>query len=55
MAQSERAFFGPVGDLSPDEEIKKEKSWKQIVQDNYWDVWYDDNFGEYLIQLKVKE
>jgi hypothetical protein len=28
--------------------------WKQIVKDNYWEVWFDDNVGEFLVQISYE-
>lgn len=53
MSQSKAAFLGPIEkDTDLDKYKMREKSWEELVKKNYWDIWYDDNIGEYLIQLK---
>ncbi len=29
--------------------------WESIVDNKYWNVWFDDNFGSYLIQVEFDE
>lgn len=26
-------------------------TWNRLVSDQYWDIWYDDNIGQFLVQL----
>jgi hypothetical protein len=52
--ESKNAFFGPLDDLNSKEKKEKESTWNYIISKDYWDVWYDDNIGNYLIQLKIK-
>jgi hypothetical protein len=28
-----------------------EKRWDQLTKNNYWDIWFDDNIGEFLVQI----
>ncbi len=30
------------------------KRWDNIVKENYWEVWYDDNVGEFLVQISYE-
>lgn len=30
------------------------KRWQRLVTDNYWEVWYDDNAGEFLVQISYE-
>lgn len=29
--------------------------WRQIVKENYWEVWFDDNVGQFLVQISYDE
>jgi hypothetical protein len=29
--------------------------WNKIVRDNYWDVWFDDNVGDFLVQISYEK
>lgn len=31
--------------------IKSRACWKDIVESKYWELWFDDNLGEYLINI----
>lgn len=50
--KSKAAYFGPLEDLTSEERADKEKKWEYILANNYWDIWFDDNMGHYLIQIK---
>lgn len=30
------------------------RQWSNIVKDNYWDIWFDDNVGEFLVQINYE-
>jgi len=30
------------------------ETWKKLVVQNYWDIWFDDNVGEFLVQLSYE-
>ncbi len=40
------------GYINPEKRIFWEKRWEYIVRDNYWDLWWDDNIGHYLVQIE---
>lgn len=46
---------GKAAYCGPEAKPELEKNWDYIVSHDYWDIWYDDNIGTYLIQLKTRE
>jgi hypothetical protein len=30
------------------------KRWQQLVTNNYWEVWFDDNVGQFLVQVSYE-
>lgn len=32
----------------------RKKKWQQIKADKYFDLWYDDNAGSFLVQISIK-
>lgn len=38
-----------------EDSAKYEEQWNRIVEEEYWDIWYDDNIGQYLIQITIKK
>jgi len=55
IEESEKAYYGPKEKLEKKDKLKKDSIWNYIISKDYWDIWYDDNIGNYLIQLKIKE
>lgn len=56
LVDSKSAYFGPEEELIKEKKLsEKDSSWAYITSTGYWDIWYDDNLGNYLIQLKVKD
>ena len=29
----------------------RKKAWPKIVEDTYWNIWYDDNIGQFLVTV----
>ncbi len=53
IEESKNAYFGPMEALTPLKRVEKDSSWSYIVSKSYWDIWYDDNLGNYLVQLRA--
>lgn len=49
------SYSGYVGDTKGEERKKRETEFLNISQNGYWHLWFDDNIGEYLIQMEIKE
>lgn len=56
MANILYSFYGkPPNNIESYKEYEKNK-WTSIKNDNYWNLWYEDNIGAYLIEIKkIKE
>lgn len=58
--EAKKAYVTTQGDL--DETYGKgiltvaklESQWRQIVRNNYWEVWFDDNVGHFLVQVSYE-
>src|SRR5262249_1057583 len=56
--ESRGAYVGPplVVPIDPKEEDEREKrvrQWDYIVKNQYWNMWYDDNIGNFLVQIEI--
>ena len=48
---SKQAF---IGESIGRERKEREKEFENIENQAYWNLWFDDNIGEYLIQIDIK-
>ena len=50
---SKKAFFGRSSNRSIEEQQNLENSWTYIEKNGYWDILFEDNVGEYLINIEI--
>jgi hypothetical protein len=55
LTGSKEAFYGPAKELKPKQQRHRDERWEYIIRNNYWDLWFEDNIGYYLIQIKEKD
>jgi hypothetical protein len=50
MEASKRAYIGPYPKTDPHYPARS-KRWEYVVRNRYWYLWFDDNIGQFLVQV----